>query len=903
MLSRLRSLERINITQRQAVLAVLALYFLGSALVALHQLIKPAVDGGVYISGGSIGAMVFGGAWVLYYTRNWDPARYLAVSASALVVGASLPEPFVSQYAPMAILIPVVLALILAGPFGVIANAILTMGLLLVRAGGSGVYASPITLIIYAMIVGGMLVSRLIARTSLRQFKQAEQRYRLLFEENPLPMWLYNVDSLRFLAVNEAAVAHYGYARDEFLRMTIKDIRPPEELSRLEANLSGPHQAQERSGPWKHRKKDGSLIDVDIISHDTLFLGQPARLVLVNDITERKRADDSLAATERRFRALSENAPDGITVVDAKGTVIYVSPSIERILGYSPAEALGRAAIEYVHPEDRSHLLEELARLIQKPGQALLQYRFRHKDGSWRWLESMVSNLLAESSIQGIVFNYRDVTERRQAEEKLRLSDQILERVHALVMVADREGSIVYMSPEARTILGYEPEELLGDGWWNMSRSDPAEARREKEYVARAARGEIAIDVTPYERPIRHRSGEIHWIEWVDVIGPNGLLIGIGHDVTGRKQAQQKSERQLQRLSALHAIDVAVSNTFDMRLSLAAILKETMSQLEVDAAAILLFNQPLLTLEYAAGSGFRSSAIQQARLRIGEGAAGRAAAQRRIIHIPNLAQAGVDFGSAELIMNEAFVAYYAVPLIVKAELKGVLEIFHRAELHPDQEWLDFLATLAGQAALAIDSGQLFENLERSNIEISLAYDATIEGWSRAMDLRDKETEGHTQRVTEQTLKLAQSMNMSESDMMHIRRGALLHDIGKLGVPDNILLKTDKLTDAEWKKMREHPRFAYDMLREIRYLKPALDIPYCHHEKWDGSGYPRGLKGEEIPLVARIFAVVDVWDAVTSDRPYRPAWSRAQAVEHIRAESGKHFDPQVVKAFLNLVGTT
>ncbi|WKZ40279.1 MAG: response regulator [Anaerolineales bacterium] len=191
--------------------------------------------------------------------------------------------------------------------------------------------------------------------------------------------------------------------------------------------------------------------------------------------------------------------------------------------------------------------------------------------------------------------------------------------------------------------------------------------------------------------------------------------------------------------------------------------------------------------------------------------------------------------------------------------------------------------------------------ERANIEVAhekllSAYDATIEGWSRAMDLRDRETEGHTLRVTDLSIKLARRMGISEGELIFIRRGALLHDIGKLGVPDAILHKASSLSDDEWKIMRQHPQFAYDMLYPIEYLRPALDIPFCHHEKWDGTGYPRGLKGRDIPLSARIFAVVDVWDAVTSDRPYRPAWDKKKAMDHINAQSGIHFDPKVVVEF-------
>ncbi|MBL0345956.1 MAG: HD-GYP domain-containing protein [Anaerolineales bacterium] len=194
---------------------------------------------------------------------------------------------------------------------------------------------------------------------------------------------------------------------------------------------------------------------------------------------------------------------------------------------------------------------------------------------------------------------------------------------------------------------------------------------------------------------------------------------------------------------------------------------------------------------------------------------------------------------------------------------------------------------------------LFESQQRSNQELTLAYDATIEGWSRALDLRDKETEGHSKRVTERAVKLARTFGLSETELIQVRWGALLHDIGKMGVPDSILLKPDSLTEEEWMVMKKHPIFAYELLAPVRYLRLALDIPYCHHERWDGSGYPRSLAGEQIPLTARIFAVVDVQDALLSDRPYRTAWTVDKVRKHIRTLSGTHFDPQVVEAFLNV----
>ena len=214
--------------------------------------------------------------------------------------------------------------------------------------------------------------------------------------------------------------------------------------------------------------------------------------------------------------------------------------------------------------------------------------------------------------------------------------------------------------------------------------------------------------------------------------------------------------------------------------------------------------------------------------------------------------------------------------------------------------MEFLHTLAGQAAIAIDNSQLFENLQRSNQELIQAYDTTLEGWARALELRDRETEGHTRRVTELTLRLAEYMGISESELVNIHRGVLLHDIGKMGVPDHILKKTGPLTENEWQEMRQHPVYAYNLLSPISYLRGALDIPYSHHEHWDGNGYPRGLKGEQIPLAARIFSVVDIWDALLSDRPYRKAWRQDKVIEYLKDIAGTHLDTRIVEVFLRMI---
>ena len=357
-----------------------------------------------------------------------------------------------------------------------------------------------------------------------------------------------------------------------------------------------------------------------------------------------------------------------------------------------------------------------------------------------------------------------------------------------------------------------------------------------------------------------------------------------------------QTNHRLEQLQALRKVDQAIMASLDLRVTFDIFLEQVVSQLHVDAADVLLLNPRVQMLEFAAECGFRSRKVKRRHMRLGEGHAGRAALERRVISVPDHHDQDLD---AQL-KDEQFVAHCSIPLIAKGEVKGVLDVYRRSPIDASPEWLDFLEQLAGQAAIAIDNATLFDNLQRANVELANAYDATIEGWSRALDLRDKETEGHTQRVTEITLQLARVMGFSDSDLVHIRRGALLHDIGKVGIPDSVLFKPGALTDVEWEIMRKHPQFAYDLLSPIAYLQSALDIPYCHHEKWDGTGYPRGLKGEQIPLVARIFAVVDVWDALRSKRPYREAWSEEKIRGHILSQARIHFDPRVVEVFLSQI---
>jgi response regulator RpfG family c-di-GMP phosphodiesterase len=497
--------------------------------------------------------------------------------------------------------------------------------------------------------------------------------------------------------------------------------------------------------------------------------------------------------------------------------------------------------------------------------------------------------------------------DRSRAEQQLREKEKLLSEAQRIGHIGswsyDIELGTLQFSDEMYRLLDVSSDRFKHtiDAFLNLIYSEDRPAAEEWNDHIRSGRMVRELDFR-----ILHSNGELRYIQCrgaVRMEDPDNpqRFFGTAQDITDRKQAEIQIRQQLARLTALRIIDQAITSSFDMGFTLDVVLSQVITQLQVDAAGILLLNPTGQVLEYRATRGFRSPGIQMTRVNLTDSLAGRVVTQRRSIHLDNLSERNYDTSPVILPAGEDFIGYYGLPLITKGKVNGVLELFHRTPLLPYPEWTNFLETLAGQAAIAIDNASLFENLQRTNFELEQAYDATIEGWSHALDLRDRETEGHTLRVTEMALMLARLMDMGEDKLIHMRRGGLLHDIGKLGVPDGILLKPGPLADEEWIVMRRHPQFAYEWLAPIAYLRKAIEIPYCHHEKWDGSGYPRGLRGQAIPLASRIFAVADVWDALTSDRPYRKAWAYEKALAYIRENSGSHFDPDVVKFFISYMG--
>jgi len=277
--------------------------------------------------------------------------------------------------------------------------------------------------------------------------------------------------------------------------------------------------------------------------------------------------------------------------------------------------------------------------------------------------------------------------------------------------------------------------------------------------------------------------------------------------------------------------------------------------------------------------------------------------QKTSVYLNDASKASLSPAEKIIVDSRQLRSILYFPLMLKEKAIGTFIVGTTGKSRKfSKDEIDLCNILSFQVSLAVANAQLYEKAQQAIVNVTHAYDATLEGWSRVLDMRDHVTDEHTHRVTDLTVALADRMGIPESELGHIRRGALLHDIGKMGIPDAILQKTDVLSDDEWLIMKTHPQLAYQLLSHINYLEPAMDIPYCHHEKWNGTGYPRGLKGEEIPLAARIFAVVDVFDALTSDRPYRRAWKKEDAIAFIQEQTGQHFYPEAVKAFLDMLGS-
>jgi PAS domain S-box-containing protein len=777
-----------------------------------------------------------------------------------------------------------------------------------------------------------------------------EDKFTKAFHTSPDSININRLADGMYIDINQGFYDLTGYSAEDVIGKTSLDIDiwvDPNDRARLVKGLREKGKVTNLEAQF--RFKDGTIRN-GLMSATTIEVnGELCILSITRDITEWTKAQKEIREHQQRFETIFSSLNDAIMVHplvdDGFASFIEVNDMACKRYGYSRDEFLHLSVMDIINPTKavKQFSINIRERLL-KERQVTYEMVHINKKGDTFPVE-INSNLVEQFGKMVILSVVRDISDRKRAEEEIKRNTEELERLY-------RASSVLLPTavPDL-TILAQSIVDSVHSEFEHANCSliliEPGQIYLKRvaavgEYVQAVKQGDLTLHgagLVPKaitEKRIINEpdvlNNPAYKPNWPDARSEMVIPLVIENHVIGVLDVQSNNpnafskdderimalfaeraamavqnarlfgdaKRRLERLTSLRQIDQAITGNMDLSLTLNIVVNQIMEQLAVDAVSILLYKSELQQLRYITGDGFRTDALKTTKLRLGEGYAGKAALERRLIHVTNLENTGSKFKDLNPLLEEGFIEYYGIPLISKGKVIGVLEIFNRSSLPTDGEWLGFLDTLAGQAAIAIDNIEMFSKLQQTNVELVHAYDTTIEGWAKALELRDMETKDHSNRVLELTLIMAEEFGFNEQDLMHIRRGALLHDIGKIGVPDEILQKPGPLTDEEWEIMKLHPTAAFQLLSPIQYLQPAMDIPYCHHERWDGSGYPRGLKGVVIPLAARIFAVVDVWDALSSDRPYRKAWPQEKILNYIKDESGKQFDPEVVALFLKII---
>lgn len=608
---------------------------------------------------------------------------------------------------------------------------------------------------------------------------------------------------------------------------------------------------------------------------------------------------------------LLSHVTDLLVVFDRRGVVLEASPSTRYYSGNGSLIGERRALWHLVHPEDRDRIRTRIGTLLDNRsagGAATIHLEFRLIVGpEERLIDGYVTRLT--DPVDGFIFSGRDTTEQREVERSLRASGQyftaIFSRVSDGIALVSAQGKLRMFTGLLGKSLGYEVRQ---EDDINLREIIIPEDYVRLETVAYEightpnAQRHVQFRIIARDGEVRHVEGTVtNLLEHPDVRAFVYNMHDTTETVVALEQVKKLNEELAERvyhLETVRRVQLTLRDSGEVGFFVGGYVAELCAALHADGIALHLATQRG-EFETIVGHGFPRSISLGNTFKAGDGLAGKAVSLRQLMMVEDLGcvdEAGVALPAVE---QAPYRGYVAAPLVYQDTIHGVVELFFHEQLEREPAWLTLAESLFSHGASALANWRLLTSLEDSNSELTEAYDRTIEGWAYALDLRDEETVGHSKRVTEMTVRLARQLGVPEAEIIHIQRGALLHDIGKMGVPDNILLKPGKLTDAEFAQMKKHPEYAREMLYPIEFLRPALDIPYSHHERWDGAGYPEGLAGYDIPLAARIFSVVDVYDALISDRPYREAWDESEALRHIWEQRGRHFDPEVVDAFLQM----
>jgi PAS domain S-box-containing protein len=751
--------------------------------------------------------------------------------------------------------------------------------------------------------------------TAEKQAREAllvnEEKYRSLTEEISDVVWEVDAETMRFTYVSPAMEKLRGYTVDEMMSLYIY-ANFPAELRKDREKLIRERRAALLDGTVPadrsyvdevlQPRKDGSNVWTEIKTqyYQDPETGHVLIRGVTRDISARKQAENALRESEEKYRFLTEEISDVVWILDAETMYFkYVSPSVEKLRGYTVEEVMAEPIDAAVVSEAREALRLSTRQRSEKLLQGLVsedevfinEVAQPRKDGSSVMTEVQTRFYINQETGKVEVLGVsRDITARKKAEDALRDSEEkyrlLLENQTDLVVKTDTNGNFVYVNKAYCDLFDKTEEELIGNTYIPLVHPDDLPVV--EEAIARLFKPPFTCT---YDERAMTRFGW-RWISWSssvvqDESGTIIALVGSGRDITDRKEFEAKiletqGEMEKMLVEADQSRGVLLSILEDQRRT-----EEALHQEQYLMNSLMDTIPDTIYFKDVAGRFLRVNKAQVERLGVED-------------QMDLLGKTDFDFFTKEHAKlaheNELTIIKTGKPLINSEELLTYSDRPSEWVLTTKMPLYSRNREIIGTYGLTKD----ISAIKKAENELQIAYDLTLEGWAAALELREKETALHSRNVVELTLKMAKELAIPDEAMAHIRRGALLHDIGKMGIPDNILLKPGKLTDEEWVVMRMHPVFAFELLSDIPYLQPALDIPYAHHERWDGSGYPLGLKGENIPLIARIFAVVDVWDALLSDRPYRPGWPKEEVIRYLREHAGKQFDPQIVEVFLRVV---
>ncbi|HOE14861.1 MAG TPA: PAS domain S-box protein [Candidatus Saccharicenans sp.] len=671
-----------------------------------------------------------------------------------------------------------------------------------------------------------------------------------------------------------------------------------------------------------------------------------AWVVLIRDITELKKAQERLSQSEIRYRTIFENTGSATILIEEDMTISLANREFEKLVGLPKEEIEGRRKFtQFFIPPDVFRMVEYHQKRRIDHNTVPKKYASHLIDQEGKIREVLISVDVIPQTRQSVA-SLMDMTDLKLAEEQIAFQLDMLSRLYqgarTLAETLDLEKlaglavrySVQDFGARAAFLLVQNEEKE----WQTLSVFPDSFSQVLQDWLKTGEKNRFLTDLMHRDSPLEVNLTEPspyprleETVKKLPVKGVKAFLLGKSSEpwgaliwladepgflssdlaafvrtfvqqiITSGEQARlfSRLQKYIEVMRSLYSIERTIASSLDLQMVLDFTLQEAMHHLKVEASCVYLIDSTSSVLHYKAGLGFLHPEAIPVRLRLGNGTLDSVVMDKKQLFIADLRKEPLA-SFLPLVKQEQFQSLLAIPLEAKGKTQGVLIVFNRSPLYPSPDLNEFLTNIGGQLAIAIDNIGMFEELNRSHLELTMAYDTTIEGWAQALELRDQETEGHARRVADLTIRLARALDVPAEQLVHIRRGAILHDIGKMGIPDQILLKPGPLTMEEREIMKKHPIYARQLLLPIKYLHPAIDIPYCHHERWDGTGYPQGLKGEQIPLAARIFAVIDVWDALISDRPYRSAWPEEKALNYIREQAGHHFDPRVVEKFLELL---